>query len=357
MVSNILIQATVCYRHNCISTNDCPNFNHHLICPTPTDRFRQMKRLRSISPASAASSQGPPQKHLKALPSPYALSILSWNVDNPSPYLNGAGRSSSSSKPITSYLKRPNGDSKTAKTSKPASIPSLYDIFAAHDFPAVCCLQEVKCLAKDKDGIKDLRTAATPLKHDSHSSSDEDEDNRSLTQSQPSYTAHFSLCKSTYGAKRFGVGTYVSSRFPYQYSTREVDWDAEGRVLIMTIPQLKLAIVNVYALNGSEFPWKHPLTGQTKGTRNERKREFNRLLKAELRKMQDQGLKLILIGDWNISREKRDCFPRLRTEEPHSQARKEFNEDFITSLSVVDSFREAHGDKRSYSVSWFLSFG
>lgn len=207
----------------------------------------------------------------------------------------------------------------------------------------------MKCLAKDREGIKALRISATPLEQRSDSSSEEEEETVKK-ESQVTYTAHFSLCKSNFGAKRFGVGTYVSSRFPYQYSTREVDWDAEGRVLIMTIPALKLAIVNIYALNGSEFPWKDPLTGQTKGTRNERKREFNRLLQSELQKMQDLGLQLILIGDWNISREKRDCFPRLRIEEPHSKARKEFNETFMPQLAVVDVFREIHGDKRSYSV-------
>lgn len=312
-----------------------------------------MKRLRSVSPASLPATQSP-QKHAKVAPAPYVLSILSWNVDNPSSYLNGAGRSSSSSKPITSYLKRSNGSSSrgsSSSSSKSTSSLSLYDIFAAHGFPAVCCLQEVKCLSKDRDGIQALRASATPLQQTAESSSDED-DAPPASVSQPSYTAHFSLCKSTFGAKRFGVATFVSSRFPYLYSTREVDWDAEGRVLIMTIPQLKIAIVNIYALNGSEFPWKDPLTGKAKGSRNERKRDFNRLLKAELQKMREQGLRLILIGDWNISLEKQDCFPRLRTEEPHSKARKEFNEEFIPPLEVLDIFREMHGDKRSYSVSF-----
>ena len=93
------------------------------------------------------------------------------------------------------------------------------------------------------------------------------------------------------------------------------------------------------------------MTGKAKGTRNERKRDFNRLLQTELQKMREQGLRLICIGDFNISLEKRDCYPRLRTEEPHAQARKEFNEHFIPPLDVVDVFREVHGDKRSYSVS------
>lgn len=303
-----------------------------------------MKRLRSVSPTSQS-----PLKHVKTAAAPYLLSILSWNVDNPSPYLTEASRSASH-KPITSYMKRTNGSSSTpSKLSVNTSTLSLYDIFAAHDYPAICCLQEVKCLAKDREGIQALKASAMPLRQALDSSS-EDEEEPPENNLKPTYTAHFSLCKSNFGAKRFGVGTFVSSRFPYQYSTREVDWDAEGRVLIMTIPKLNLAIVNIYALNGSEFPWKDPLTGQAKGTRNQRKREFNRLLKGEVQKMKDQGLRVVLIGDWNISREKRDCFPRLRTEEPHSQARKEFNESFIPPLDLLDIFREVHGDKRSYSV-------
>jgi exonuclease III len=320
-----------------------------------------VKRLRSLSPSSSQAIR--PPKQSKTASSPFVLSIMSWNVDNPSPYLNGPGRSSSSSKPITSYLKRSNGDSRSSSSknspSKPAPSPSLHEIFAAHAYPAVCCLQEVRCLAKDADGIRALRRSAMPATSNlgSSSSSDEDEtdDNKPDSQAPPTYSAHFSLCKSSFGAKRFGVGTFVSSRFPYQYSTREVDWDSEGRVLIMTIPSLKVAIVNVYALNGSDFPWKDPITGKAKGTRNERKRDFNRLLQAELQKMREQGLRLVCIGDFNISLEKRDCHPRLRTEEPHAQARKEFNEQFIPSLEVIDIFRELHGDKHSYSVNHRLS--
>ena len=45
---------------------------------------------------------------------------------------------------------------------------------------------------------------------------------------------------------------------------------------------------------------------------------------------------MVLIGDFNISLTKQDCLPRLRTEYPHSLARKEFNEKFIPGLKVVD---------------------
>ena len=203
-------------------------------------------------------------------------------------------------------------------------------------------------MSSDKGAIRLLREAAnTSATIDTHSlDSKLNEDNG------PEYSAHFSLCQSGKGSKRFGVATYVSSDFKHAYTAREVTWDHEGRVLILTIPSLNLAIFNIYALNGSEYAWKDPKTGQHRGSRNERKREFNRLLMKETQFFQeDKGYKVIMIGDWNISRDTRDCYPRLRIEEPHAKARKEFNEIFIPTLGLLDIFREMHGSKRSYSVS------
>jgi exonuclease III len=59
----------------------------------------------------------------------------------------------------------------------------------------------------------------------------------------------------------------------------------------------------------------------------------------------------VLVGDFNISLTKLDCHPRLRTEEPHALARKEFNDVFIPTLKVVDIYRQLHGDEPAYS--WF----
>ncbi len=53
--------------------------------------------------------------------------------------------------------------------------------------------------------------------------------------------------------------------------------------------------------------------------RNERKREFNRLLMHECGELRG-----VLVGDFNISLGQRDCHPRLRTEYPHGLARSEF---------------------------------
>jgi len=235
------------------------------------------------------------------------------------------------------------------------------------------CLQEVRALTKDAEGVRALKCAGgSPRQRQteelelSTSDSDSDADEiaaankghllaNALATRPPTYAAHLSLCQSKFGGKRFGVATYLSSHFAneHAYTAREVDWDSEGRVVVITVPNLRLCVINVYALNGSEYDWKDPLTNRVKGTRNERKREFNRLLMKECHSLQSghQRYRLIVIGDFNISREARDCFPRLRTEHPHALARKEFNEIFMPTLGVVDIFRELHGDKRSYS--WF----
>lgn len=146
----------------------------------------------------------------------------------------------------------------------------------------------------------------------------------------PKYKAYTSLNRGLRSQRHFGTVTYVKKTFSESIAAaREVEWDAEGRVVIVEMKN-GWALVNVYALNGSEYPWKDPLGKISSSmTRNERKREFNRLLLQECQKMQAKGLRLILVGDFNISLTKLDCYPRLRTTFPHAQGRKEFIEHFM----------------------------
>ena len=166
---------------------------------------------------------------------------------------------------------------------------------------------------------------------------------------EPQYTMYHSLNRATRGQRHFGVATFV--RDPSSIAVaREVDWDAEGRIHILEM-KAGWALVNVYGLNGSEFMWRDPLGIAALKTRNERKRDFNRLLMEECIAMQQRGLRLVLIGDFNISLTKMDCHPRLRIEYPHGLARKEFTEQFIPTVGVVDIFRELYPDVKAYS--WF----
>lgn len=61
---------------------------------------------------------------------------------------------------------------------------------------------------------------------------------------------------------------------------------------------------------------------------------------------------IILLGDFNISLTAADCFPRLRTEHPHALARREFIDEVMPGMAVVDIWRRMHGPlARGYS--WF----
>lgn len=263
----------------------------------------QTKKTRTQLPSSVA----PPS-------TPGTAKILSWNVETPIPFLELSVRKAGPS------------------TEKPASHLSLLrDLIARHNFPEFVCLQEVRARQTDKEWIASLKVAP-------NGNGDE-----------PQYTTFTSLNRATRGQRHFGVITYV--RNPEDVAAaREVDWDTEGRVMILEMKS-GWALVNVYALNGSEYMWRDAFGRCPPKTRNERKREFNQLLMEECRAMQVRGLRLVLVGDFNISLTKRDCVPRLRTEYPHSLARKEFKDTFIPVLDVVDVYRTLHGDRSAFS--WF----
>ncbi|HET6546435.1 MAG TPA: hypothetical protein VFG55_06790, partial [Rhodanobacteraceae bacterium] len=87
------------------------------------------------------------------------------------------------------------------------------------------------------------------------------------------------------------------------------------------------------------------------GDRHAFKRRFVERIGAHARMLRQAGLDLVLIGDWNVSRAAIDTVPRLRREEPHATARREFNEDFMRGLDLIDAWRELHPDARQYT--WF----
>ncbi|KAI0771614.1 Endonuclease/exonuclease/phosphatase [Trametes elegans] len=285
------------------------------------------KRLRSEDDISNELQEGSshtkprlgtPPGSSETLPSG-STRILCWNVETPVPFLQ---------LPPTQARSATNGEVTAGSNPR-----LLRDLLERHDYPDFVCLQEVRARHNDKQWIAALRLAANHGAHDSG----------------PKYTLYHSLSRATRGQRHFGVVTYAKE--PHEVvAVREVDWDAEGRVLILEL-QSGWALVNVYALNGSEYMWRDPLGRAAPKTRNERKREFNRLLMEECRAIQQRGLRLVLIGDFNISLTKRDCYPRLRTEYPHGLARSEFLEQFIPALDVVDVFRELHPNKKAYS--WF----
>ena len=87
-------------------------------------------------------------------------------------------------------------------------------------------------------------------------------------------------------------------------------WDLEGRVVVVRKPGL--AIVNVYAVNGTAKPYFDE-TGRVAGDRHQLKRRFQTSVMDLGRELRRDG-GVIMAGDWNVSRTAQDTYPRLRTE-------------------------------------------
>src|SRR5207253_1607798 len=98
---------------------------------------------------------------------------------------------------------------------------------------------------------------------------------------------------------------------------------------------------------GTSRPWWNPETGKLAGDRHAFKRALQRLVLDEASAL---GESVVVIGDFNVSRSKLDVYPRLRTEEPHAQARRELNAR-LEELGFVDAFRALHPTEKKFT--WF----
>ena len=209
--------------------------------------------------------------------------------------------------------------------------PSLRQIVDAWGAPEVVCLQETRIRPRDTELVRAMNGAL------------------------PGYACHYALCDDprnvTYrGGRAYGVVTYVKRAFAPSRG-RTLPWDREGRVVVVEIAKKKLAIVNVYAVNGTSKPYYDHELERVRGDRHAFKRRVNQLIMREAQVLAARGRRLVLVGDWNISRYAIDTHPRLRTEEPHARARRELNDEIIPALDVVDAFRALHPDARKYT--WF----
>jgi exodeoxyribonuclease III len=239
------------------------------------------------------------------------LTIASWNIENLAGYAEGPGEVGL-------------GPSKTRRR------PPLRDVVTKLGSPDVLCLQEIRIRPQDHALIASARSAL------------------------PGYGCELSLNRDPQnarfrGGRAYGVATYVRESLRADHSV--LAWDREGRVLITILAAERIAIANVYAVNGTARPYYDHDLGRVEGDRHAFKRGFNQRLMHACAALRQQGWQLVLIGDWNISRAAIDTVPRLRTEEPHALARRLFNEEFIPELQVVDAFRHLHPAVRKYS--WF----
>lgn len=186
------------------------------------------------------------------------------------------------------------------------------------------------------------RAVNTPVDSD-----DENDSNRHL------YDAHFCLPRDKYNATGFGGKVYgvctLIRRDVSDLATRTVEWDLEGRVLLVEIPKWRVMVVNVYAVNGTTNDYRDPVTGKVVGDRHDRKRIFHSLIRDEIRRYENKGWDVVVAGDINISRSPIDSFPKLRMDEEHVRNRADFEEKFINDLDMVDTFRLVHGQQRKFT--------
>jgi exodeoxyribonuclease-3 len=197
--------------------------------------------------------------------------------------------------------------------------------------PDVLCLQELRVRERDAEEVRALASAL------------------------PGYGFHHSLADDPKNARfragrTYGVGTFARTALEPIFVARPA-WDREGRVVVTVVRAARLAIVNVYAVNGTDKPyWTHDLEA-FEGDRHGYKMTFHAHVAELARALAENALDLLLIGDWNVSQERIDTTPRLRTEEPHATTRAHFRDRVVRALDVVDVFRAAHPDARAYT--WF----
>jgi exodeoxyribonuclease-3 len=189
--------------------------------------------------------------------------------------------------------------------------------------PDVLCLQELGIRPRD-----DVALAA-------------------LQSSLPHYHCYYSLARdprnATHrGGRMYGVATFARG----DWRAEVPDWDLEGRVVVLR--RSDLAVVNVYAVNGTSKPY-FDASGVVDGDRHAWKRRFQSLV-LDLGFQLQRNAAVIMAGDWNVSRAADDTHPRLRTEEPHARARSEFNER-LRATRFVDIWRERNPTERAYT--WF----
>jgi exonuclease III len=261
------------------------------------------------------------------------LSVYSWNVNGIQPFIQ---------KSITSYFQSKKPSSKPSETNITATA-SLRDFLRRHGWPTILCLQEVKINPSDEATKSAVQQAV-----------------KSTTEDEPEYEAHFCLPTDPhnargFGRKIYGVCTIIRKDFvaKHQPTVRSVDWDLEGRIQIVETKEPKLSIWNIYAVNGTDNPYKDSKTGAVVGTRHDRKLAVHKHMFDESKSLESQGYGVILAGDMNIARCHLDGHPNLRTSpEQHVINRADFNKKFFDAdegLKAIDTYRHIHGDKKGYT--------
>ncbi|KAK3487502.1 Endonuclease/exonuclease/phosphatase [Neurospora hispaniola] len=370
--------------------------SHQEVSPPPLKRRRltQTPSLALDKPRASSTLQTADQPRSSS-PSKDAFRVFSWNINGINAFLS----STHSARKITSYFTESTKTQKSGTSSIDAppnanrlrtppgqalssSTHSLRAFLARHNWPEILFLQELKI--KPQDGParlpKILSALNTPL-----NAADSVSDHRTYT-----FNAVLPRDKhnaKAFGGKLYGVGTIMRTDFARKWvaTVREVDWDIEGRVSVVEMrgapegqdenePVTKpLALINVYAVNGTTQPYRNPLTGAVHPncpTRHDRKLVFHSLLRDECLSLEARGFSVAVAGDMNIARGPADGHPNLRTfPEQHCVNRVDFNTKFFGEednkragayvgtqdektekcLDAVDVFRAKYGMEKRYT--------
>ena len=156
------------------------------------------------------------------------------------------------------------------------------------------------------------------------------------------------------GGRIYGVSTIIRKDVLETRvgRVRTVDWDGEGRVSVVEL-RGGLHVWNVYAVNGTDDPWRDPESGAVLGTRHDKKRVMQRRIVEDCVRAERSGCRVVIVGDLNVAPERIDGHPNLRTfPEQHAVNRKDFNTGFFLDpdgLRAVDIWRSLKGDEKRYT--------
>jgi exonuclease III len=327
-----------------------------------------------------------------------SIRLFSWNINGVGPLLP------SQTTKITSFFKPLDAisDDDIAAARRPR-LSGLRAFLSRHNWPEVLFLQELKIAQGDTKAVAALLSALnTPSNA---------EDGKASPADSRTYTLDAVLPRDRFNVRGFqgklyGVGTILRTDFAREHVAciRDVDWDREGRVSIVELkkkekkntsqvmdPQQQqhdnndetydddddykpLALINVYAVNGTSAPYRSPRDGRvtdTITTRHDHKRAFHSRLRDECLALEAQGFHVVVAGDVNVARGLLDGYPNLRTfPREHCANRADFNVKFFgvednararaycvvdgekekeECLDAVDVFRAMHRAERRYT--------
>jgi exonuclease III len=288
------------------------------------------------------------------------ITIYSWNINGIAPFVQ---------QEITNFF-IPKVENQAQTRVAPVN-ESLKDVLRRYQWPTMLLLQEVKINPTDLSTQRAIQRSLRTRRADAEGD-------------EPPYIAHFCLPSDQHNARGFGRRVYgVCSIIREDFfqkevaRVRKVDWDAEGRFCICetkgspAVP--RLAIINIYAVNGTDSPYKDSRTGEIIGTRHDRKLEVHRKLQEECRMLEEQGFAVVLAGDMNVARSALDGHPNLRTvPRQHCLNRADFEAKFFGGaegadrstdvgeeattlakeghpLGMIDTFRTLHPTRKGYT--------